>query len=286
MASPTEKLPKFERPPVVEVALSAQFQPLAKFTVAHLGLLWKRFSSRFPNVEQQPPIPHFVERTGVRVQAPQVQFEMLRSGDLTPRLWMLNEVGTELIQVQADRFIRNWRKHQDPTATYPQYEKHLRPQFEQDYLSFQRFVSEEGLGELVVDQCEVTYINHISRDGVWTDHSQLDRVFIGWSGSYANVVGLPAEHVAVRAAHVLSHDASDFVGRLHVQVDSGFKPSPVSGDTSTEPVFNLQLVARGRPLGEGTQGVLSFLDAGHRAIVTTFANMTTPAMHNAWKRYQ
>ena len=37
------RLPDFENPPVAEVVLSAQFEPLEHFQVPHIGLLWQEY---------------------------------------------------------------------------------------------------------------------------------------------------------------------------------------------------------------------------------------------------
>ncbi len=43
--------PSFERPPVIEVVLSAQFAPLSELRVPHLGLLWNDYKSEFPEFD-------------------------------------------------------------------------------------------------------------------------------------------------------------------------------------------------------------------------------------------
>jgi hypothetical protein len=43
-----------------------------------------------------------------------------------PRLSFANEQGNEMIQVQNDRFIKNWRKEGDGEQ-YPHYEKPFGP---------------------------------------------------------------------------------------------------------------------------------------------------------------
>jgi hypothetical protein len=39
-----------------------------------------------------------------------------------PRFWFVNEVGTELLQFQLDRFVHNWRKTGEGIE-YPRYER-------------------------------------------------------------------------------------------------------------------------------------------------------------------
>jgi len=62
------------------------------------------FENEFPKVEQYPAIVSTIEQTDI---APRGQI-VGSMGAPTPRIWMINESRTELIQFQPDRFIRNW----------------------------------------------------------------------------------------------------------------------------------------------------------------------------------
>ena len=109
-------LPKFDNPPVVEVALSVQFERLS-ISAAHIGLVWQKFRDRFPNIEEKPEIEAAIEQFGPpERKGPGVRFEV---GVMPiPRFWFVNQDGSELVQVQRDRFIRNWRK-KDGGPGYP-----------------------------------------------------------------------------------------------------------------------------------------------------------------------
>jgi uncharacterized protein (TIGR04255 family) len=278
----TERLPSYENPPVIEVVASVQFEPLAALNVVHLGLLWQRFRHSFPKVEPKPPIAPVVERLGVRVPLNQNQFQLQVSDEyVIPRLWFINEAGDELLQIQQDRFIRNWRAVADLGKPYPRYEDHVRPRFVQDYRAFQQFLQDELGTQAEPNQCEVTYINHIFPNGGWASHKDLHAVFRGWAAVYGDAVEPSIESINCRVVHLLNDRDGEFLGRLHVALQSVFKTQP-----SELPLFALTLTARGRPTSDGEQGVLGFLDAGRRAIVTAFDNMTTPEMHKIWgKRY-
>jgi hypothetical protein len=44
-----QPFPDFADPPVVEVALSVQFDPLSALRTPQIGLLWAEYRTRFPN---------------------------------------------------------------------------------------------------------------------------------------------------------------------------------------------------------------------------------------------
>jgi uncharacterized protein (TIGR04255 family) len=83
--------------------------------------------------------------------------------------------------------------------------------------------------------------------------------------------------------HQIKNPADEFLGRLHITWQSGFS-SPEAGSTEDRAVFVLNMTARGRPDGEGDAGMVSFLETGHAAIVSTFEKMTTDEAHNIWKK--
>jgi uncharacterized protein (TIGR04255 family) len=194
---------------------------------------------------------------------------------------MISENQTELVQVQQDRFVRNWRRYHDGNAAYPEYVEHLRPKFIEDLQIFSSFVESESLGQLEFDQCDITYVNHIEGSGVWTSPDQYAKVFPGLAPGLEVGPRSPLESIGLRTRHELFDATDEFVGRLYIQLDSG-TTLPTAEKPEPQPIFALQLIARGRPLGNGLDGLLSFLDFGHDAIVTTFDSITSDAMHKAW----
>src|SRR5438067_1844979 len=99
------ELPDFLEPPVVEVSLSLQFEPLRKLHNPHIGIFWSEVRHQFPFVEEQPPLPPVLEVLGPPPQAESsMRVEVLRVPPVV-RSWFMNPSRSELIQVQQDRFI-------------------------------------------------------------------------------------------------------------------------------------------------------------------------------------
>ena len=276
-------LPRFNKPPVVEVVLGVQFTQLQAMNIAHIGLLWERYRDRFPKFNQQPALPHAIERLGSAAQQGGVQsFSFDFGGDRLQRAWLANADNTELIQIQNDRFIRNWRRYHDSTIPYPSYER-LKPRFLEDWALFSAFVEESGLGGLIADQCEIAYVSHIEACDIWRSFGQVNRVFRGWSENYPALTGSPADAIGFKARHEVMGPDGAFVGRLFVELDSAYVAAPANPG-ETRPIFQLQLTVRGSPLSSGIAGVTGFLDLGHELIVNSFVKLTTPEMHQVWER--
>ena len=262
-------LPDFDNPPVVETLLSVQFDRLALPKSAHFGVYWEKIRSRFPQTEEQGELPTVIERHPDQPQPPVgIQFQAFDTPPV-PRFWFIDKEGTELIQAQRDRFIKNWRKVGEKDQ-YPRYEK-VRAGFDKDFSDFTSFISENGLGTVRVNQCEVTYINHIVAGDGWETHADMAKVFTVWHQPQTEFPG-PAEEAAIRAKFPMFDDGR-FCGRLHVVIQ------PVRRISDGKPMFLLELTARGQ-IDDGTR----FFDLGRKWIVKSFAELTTPAMHKIWGR--
>jgi uncharacterized protein (TIGR04255 family) len=268
-------LPSFDKPPLVEVALSVQFEPLSKLSSPYIGLLWSKFRNRFPKIEEVQPVRPVIERLGVP-QAPRPQLQLSEASE-TPRIWFVDESDRELIQIQNNRFIRNWKKT-DPfnKHKYPRYESYIRPKFQEDLTEFCRFLSDEALGELKPNQCEITYINHILAGQGWHQHSDFGLVFRIWDEKFNQGLGLEIENIDLGFKTLLRDQNGEFIGRLHIIIKPGFHRN------GNVPLFSLELTARGRPFQENIEGILAFLDFGRSYIVKTFESITTQKMHEIW----
>jgi uncharacterized protein (TIGR04255 family) len=261
-------LPDFSDPPVVETVLSVQFDRLSAARTAHFGLYWGEIRDRFPKTEERGELPPVVERPpGLPPLGVGIQFEALQAPP-TPRFWFINENGTELIQLQRDRFITNWRKTGEGDE-YPRYER-VREGFERDFSGFRDFVSRHQLGAIRINQCEVTYTNHIPAGRGWNSHIDISKVFAVWRQPEAVYPG-PAQDLMFQAGFPILDNSGAFVGRLHATVQS------VMRLTDGAHMFVFDLTARGQ-VGEGT----AFFDLGREWIVRSFKELTTPEMHEIW----
>jgi uncharacterized protein (TIGR04255 family) len=278
MLSHGTPLPEFSNPPLIEVALSLQFDSIPGLTTAGLGLLWNEFRATFPKVEEQLALdPEFEKFDPPLLAGPSVRFQQLGAPPV-PRLWFLNEDGTELVQVQQTRFVNNWRRGEGG-ASYPRYE-YIKEAFRTRLQVFRRFLEREKLSEVSPNQCEVTYVNHIVLASDQGDYGRLDDVLTVWKSEYNDSFLHRPEDVSVRMRYTISDVGGKRIGRLHVKSDPAVRRS------DQRPIILLSLTARGDPLGEGLAGVDGFFDLGHEWVVRAFASLTTQRMHELWGRKQ
>lgn len=273
MAAPREESVSFARPPLVELALAVQFEPLDKLQGPELGLWWAQIRDRFPIVERYAPRPTAQELFGESVVAPQVRFALSDAPPL-PLYWFLSEDKTELIQLQQDRFVANWRKG-GADQEYPRY-SHVRRRFEEEFTSLMGFIESEGIGHVNPNQCEITYVNHMIAGDGWEDFSQMDRVFTVWAPHYNEPFTLPLEDARFTARYGFTDVQGAALGRLYVAVEPAYRIE------DRKPMIVMTLTARGRPDGPAIDGVMSFIDRGHDAALLGFKAVTTTEMQKRW----
>jgi uncharacterized protein (TIGR04255 family) len=247
-----------------------QFQPIQKFDVPHFGLFWARIRDQYPRTEIKPAIPDQTEQFGsIAAFTQQLGLELIDVPDL--RCWYLDASGNRLVQVQRSRFVSNWRKLTG-NEVYPRYPD-LREQLQRQWGTFCSFLREEGLETPKVNQCEVTYVNHIEYGQGWRDFGEIDQVIAALATPKSSNRFLPEpERINMGVVYPLAENS----GRLHVTFN------PVFRRRDGKEVLKMALIARGAPKSSSDDDVFAWLDLGRRWVVRGFADFTTDAMHKVW----
>jgi hypothetical protein len=133
-------LPDYASPPVNEVVVGIQFQRLA-VTGVHIGSYWGSISDRFPKVSELPPLEPRVENFAD--PAPPVfpiSFALARAES---RYWFTTPDEVELLQIQPDRLVFNWRA-MPGGPPYPHFEA-VQANFWNHFNQWRSFAIERGL---------------------------------------------------------------------------------------------------------------------------------------------
>ena len=96
---------------------------------------------------------------------------------------------------------RNWRKVGEGDQ-YPRYER-IRESFEEDFSTFAAFLRRQDLGELKLNQCEVTYVDHVVAGEGWERHGQVDEVATLWAKRQADGFLPEPENVRFAVRYVI-----------------------------------------------------------------------------------
>lgn len=247
-------LPHFNSPPVTEVVLGVQFNSLDRFLSPHLGLVWQEFKGEFPVIEEHPYFPPVYETFGASgpFLIPNVNFQIMARPDMN-RVHFINREKTQLLQVQRDRFLHNWRKVGDADS-YPRFERMIET-FESGLRKFIAVIDREGLGPVVPNQCEVSYINQIPVPPGETIWSLFALTFPDRVGN-ATIEELgPPEDFRFVIRYVVSAADGSPLGRVTVAAQPARRADGID-------IISLNLTARGKPTAPDVHAVLEFLAQG------------------------
>lgn len=266
--------PNFEFPPVIEVVLSVQFEPLNGLKITQLGKLHSIFESDYPNVSEHNAIdPKFENFDSDPLRSNQITLKLVDTKDM-PRVWFSSKDGNKLIQFQRDRFVNNWRRD-DPLGdvSYPRYEP-LRNGFEKSFQKFLNFLDELKLPKPAINQIEVSYVNMIECNDIDFTKSLHD-VFKFWNPDPpSSPLGEP-ESQKFFNTYFLKDENDIIIGRLHMV-------SHVVNRSDNKKFLRIDFTARGKPKEVSLNGIIEFMNLCRGKIVSGFESLTTEKMHEIW----
>lgn len=260
---------RFRQPPVTEVVFVVSFTMPQPLKMAHFGLFWERIRMEFPRVEDNPPLPGIVPSP---MDAPPMQQVELSFLPPLRRVWFLDREGRDVIQIQDDRFIFNWKRNPSDTG-YPGFVE-VNRRFEQHLGAFIRFLSEEGLGTPTYTFLELIYVNHVDASNglgqlpataILVDHKRdtsrerflPEPVGLNWITQYALPGGRSVLHV-------------------HAQT------VPRAG---TSPMMRVDVAARGTAATATEQSRLEWFQTAHEWATRGFADAVVATLQDeVWGR--
>jgi len=261
-------LPDFRKPPIDEVAVAVQFAPIEGFTSQHIQRFWRTVRDDFPLQEKRPRVDIPLETSGPQAPPNQIQQPAAAQG----RAWLISESDDYLIQVQDSTFVQNWRRRE---AEYEHFEA-VRDRFWKNFRKFREFLGNNDLAVPRTQQVEVTYIN-------WID-KKLSSTFVRpMALSVVPIGNAPSEPEDFNwIARYLMSDSTDLFERLYLQFASAFR---AADPTQVGTQFTL-IVRAARAAGIEDDEASRLIDAARRTIVKVFTELTTPAAHEAWEKFQ
>jgi uncharacterized protein (TIGR04255 family) len=273
VTSAESEFPDYANPPVTEVIFAVSFRPLPLSVVDLARFGWEHLGESFPLRQDQPPLQMTRESFDGTAQSLAPTLALL-TGPPPIRLWFQSDDKTRLVQVQRDWLACNWQGASSDRP-YPRYEP-IEGFFLETWDSFSDFIGRSGHGPIQANQCELSYINHIVPNGLWERHGQLSRV-IRLAGDAGDFLPEP-EGAELAFRYRIRHQGRD-LGRLYVEALPGVR----QGDRL--PIIQLNMVARGAPVGEEKEGLIAFFRVAHEWIVNGFAAVTTDeAQSTLWGR--
>lgn len=259
-------LPDYDSPPVNEVVLGIQFHR-PPITGAHIGAYWLDLKERFPKVSEQIALdPHLENFGDPSPSALPFGFSLARPES---RFWFTNSDGSELLQLQSDRCLFNWRSVKNGAA-YPYFET-IQKRFWDEFILWRSHLAGHGF-DLRPNQWEVTYVNRIEMGEHTAD---LDRALSFIRDPLRTALGGASEAAHFSSQRVLLTPTNQPWARAYVVARMG-----VGMDGARR--LNFELTARG-PTADGNDEVIRALQLEARKwIVRAFDTLTSEDMHQAW----
>jgi uncharacterized protein (TIGR04255 family) len=250
----------YDKPPVVETAFRFTFPPIKGWNVFHLGLFWARLRKRYQFAEARLPMGSVeVDDLDFKL-GPEIHLEALPL-----RSFLLDSSKNQLLQVQLNAFIRNWRAI-EAEQKYCHYSE-LKPMFQEDWAAYREFLRGEGLPEPNVFQCDVTYINHLVKGREWNTLEDIGPLF-------------PRMKFELKGALVTSFSFVATVANNQVRMEA----SPALRPDGT-PIIQLTLNVSGKPASASETDISAKLDDCHKLLVETFAEITAEELQKRiWER--
>lgn len=264
------RLPEFDQPPIVEMAIGVQFQPITGLRAFMLGGLRAKWRRDLPIVEEQPPLAPSIEHDVG--QPPTLQIGFGAEG-VPHRHWFVSEDRTELVQVQSDRLIVNWRQA-DSQTPYPRY-AHMRELLKRRFDDFVHFCDQEALERVSITQAELNYINAVDTGNERS--LGVAGLVRGWTGTPGHHLGDPQQTRIGLAFDVAGVGRPPV--RLYVEANPALGPDG-------RPLTFLTFTGRGAPADDTLGAAKTFLDEMHEHIVRSFAEITAEDVQERWGRRQ
>ena len=255
-------LPSFLQPPVDEVACSLQFESAMQIRAVDLAVIAESFRDAYPNIEEHPPLGP-IPTGGINFN-----FQIGVISEL-PRLYMIDETSTRLVQLQRDRFGVNWRRA-GGEGVYPRYDEAVRPSLVDACNRLVKALGSLGLEIPKVSAIEVTYVNPIPLPG----GAAIEAAIRPWSGKLGPELG-GAEPTSISLQLVFPIP----------EIDGTMSAEAVTATRTSDgvPAVLLNLVVRAA-VNVSIEQAIEKVDIARDWIVRGFASLTTDAMHDFWQR--
>lgn len=254
----------FENPPVNEVVVSTYFNPpLSDFRNEHVGLFWEGIRKDFPVVRQQIPVGIEQEITADELIP-------------MPRYWFISDNDMNLIQLQKNAFMFNWRRRD---KEYPRFHDYIKPTFDKYYSFFSDFIRSEinSAEELAVELCELTYINTLEPCEYWEGPQDTANIIPSFS---IVIPGIDISNSPGFYCHYAYEIATDL--QLNIRIHAAAK-----SEQPDVPALIFEIKVSGRVGKAAKPKTDEWFERAHEAIAGCFAGMTNPEVQvKYWKRVE
>lgn len=245
----------FANPPINEVVLGQTFHPRHDLLVPYIGEFWTLMKGQYPKCSHAAPII----ASGT---TPTFDFETS-----VPRVWLISEDETRLIQVQQDRFYFNWRQ----TKVREDYIRFgsIKTEFDRVFGEFARYVASRTGQALKAERYELNYINILDCGQGWEFPADIGNVLRDLCWTQGQRFLSSPKRVSAKFEFALPEGFGVMTAAL----------DPARTAESRREVFRLELAAAADADVVARVSFDEWVAVAHEWIVSGFKDLTTPTMH-------
>ncbi len=267
----------FKNPPIWELSISVSAQAPGWFNPYDIRELHDLFRDQFPNVERHPAfVGHQIFPTQQTMIGVGVQQAFQMMPDLN-RWWFVNELGSDIIQVQENFLARNWRRLVTPPAEVAPY-----PGFDAIYSDFQDMV---GATRDFAGRHNVPFGEPMVCELVYEDLIPLAKAD-GGSWRYSELIApiqfdppIVAGGLTLSWLEYIDQSRRDGPFTLNVTIQSIGIPSA----TQEKPPGFVKISFIARSPCAGWTEAYSFIEAAHLRLGQRLVDLTTDAARAIWE---
>jgi uncharacterized protein (TIGR04255 family) len=251
---------EFGNPPVAETAIGFYFQKIEGWNVLHLGALWERFRTKYPEYEFLPTV----------LDNPPQPNTMFDLPSLPVRVGFLDKTKTQLVQMQNGLLLHNWRK----TANLSEYQRYenIRSQLREDWSTLKAYLREMSLKNATVTRCQMDYFNHLVRGEEWQDFSDLPKTFAVWRGLQQSAATDKLQMASFSVSYRLDRGTVNIVVQPAIRSSDG------------KEIIQFTISSSVVPTNSEDQELFACLDECHNNAARAFIDFTTGEARERWKQ--
>jgi uncharacterized protein (TIGR04255 family) len=252
----------FTKTPLTEVICGVTFAA-PEFSSVHFGLYWQNIKAQYPSL---PRDAHPIGEIPLLAIPPKLR-----------RVWFESIDQHKVIQLQADKFLFNWRKL-ETEDTYPHFQE-VYQEFEQEWQQLQTWwhqLAQEtqnhsplAITTIEPVQYELTYLNHIDPSFGWHGPEDNPRIFRFLAAQWQNFpLGRPKTHNTN-----IEFSLPQEMGILSLVITQGLKL------VDNSPILVCELTARSF---DTRIPVNQWFEETHEIVVKSFIDLLQEDIKQAW----
>lgn len=261
----------YYNPPIHELVLGVQFSAPKGYSSCDNSKVWELYKAEYPLLQEVPPLEQQYEIFGRRQQ--KEHSIMFNVGVPHHRLWFKSLDECSLIQFQKDRLLHNWRKLDHTEVEYPRYSR-VSHDFFKEITLLEELFDRNWKQSLEINQCEMTYINHIDvplEASVW-------ETLVKWIEPFSN---LKIEYDEIQLS--MSKVIKDIEDAPYARLNTDISIDDIGEDKIR--IF-LNLTMRGKPKTYYLEDVKYFFEEAHALLSNQFEKITTRFAKESWGYYK